>query len=127
MGLPVVGCMVFDAGPERDRTIMGMTPEDAVGALTEAGADVIGANCGQGINGFVNVCRRMRAVTDLPLWVKANAGLPEIEDGQVVYRTEADEFARHVPDLIAAGADFIGGCCGTTPEFIRAVAAALQK
>jgi len=126
-GLPVVGCMVFDSGPEKDRTIMGLTPEMAAKVMEAAGADGIGANCGQGIAGFVPVCRRLRVATRLPVWIKANAGLPEMEQGRVVYRTTPEAFASHVPALVEAGADFIGGCCGTNPDFIRAVAVVLEK
>lgn len=124
-GLPVVGCLVFDTGREKDRTMMGKTPEQGARALTEAGADVVGANCGQGIAGFVKIARRMKTATDRPLWIKANAGLPEMVDGQVLYRTTAEEFASVVPELVALGVAFVGGCCGTSPEFIRASGARL--
>lgn len=126
-GLPVVACMVFDSGKNRDRTMMGVTPEQAAAALAEAGADVIGANCGNGIAGYVPVCARLRAATHLPVWIKPNAGLPELEGGRVVYRTSPEEFARWVPDLVRAGANYIGGCCGTNPAFIRAARAALDE
>jgi methionine synthase I (cobalamin-dependent) len=122
-GLPVVACMVFDSGKNKDRTLMGTTPEQSVAGLAEAGADVIGANCGQGVAGFIAICQRMRAVTALPLWMKANAGLPEMEGGKTIYRTTPGEFVAHVPDLMAAGANFIGGCCGTSPAFIAALRA----
>ncbi len=120
-GLPVVACMVFDSGADCDRTLMGTTPEQAAELLSAEGADCVGANCGQGIDGFVAICRRLRAATTLPIWIKANAGLPEMVDGQPVYRQTPEEFAARVPELIEAGAGFIGGCCGTTPEFIAAV------
>jgi 5-methyltetrahydrofolate--homocysteine methyltransferase len=120
-GLPVVGCMVFDSGKNKDRTMTGVTPEQAVAALTAAGADVVGANCGQGIAGFIPICQRMRAVTSQPLWMKSNAGLPEMENGRVVYRTNPAAFAGYVPQLLSAGASFIGGCCGTSPDYIKAV------
>jgi len=120
-GLPVVACMVFDSGPDKDRTLMGTTPEQAAEQLTAAGADCVGSNCGQGVAGFVEICRRMHAAVDGPIWVKANAGLPEIVDGQTVYRQTPAEFAQYVPQLVEAGAALIGGCCGTTPEFIRAI------
>ena len=126
-GLPVVGCMVFDSGADLDRTMMGVTPEQAAAALTQAGVDVVGANCGQGIAGYVDICRRMRSATDLPIWIKANAGLPELVDGQVVYKTTAAEFASHGPALVAAGASFVGGCCGTSPDFIRALCKELRR
>lgn len=126
-GLPVVACMVFDSGKNKDRTMMGHTPEQAAQALTEAGADVIGANCGQGIAGFVKICQRLRAATSLPVWIKPNAGLPEMVDGRVFYRISPEEFANHVPALLEAGANFIGGCCGTSPEFVRAMSAVVQQ
>lgn len=120
-GLPVVACMVFDAGKDKDRTMMGATPEQVAAALDAAGADVIGANCGVGIEQYVPVCRRLKAATQRPIWIKANAGLPSLEGGRVVYHTTPEAFAEHVPSLIMSGADFLGGCCGTTPDFIRAV------
>jgi len=120
-GRPVVACMVFDAGKDRDRTTMGSTPEQVAKALSHAGADVIGANCGQGIAGFVPICRRLRAATDRPLWLKPNAGLPQLIDGRATYTTTPEEFAAHVPELIQSGASFIGGCCGTSPAFIQAI------
>ena len=124
-GLPVVACMVFDSGPDRTRTIMGTTPGQAAVALEQAGADVIGANCGQGIAGFLPVCRLLRQATTRPLWVKANAGLPEVVNGEICYHTAPEEFASFGPSLAAAGAAFVGGCCGTGPGFIRALVAAL--
>ncbi|MCP5521732.1 MAG: homocysteine S-methyltransferase family protein [Verrucomicrobiales bacterium] len=120
-GLPVVACVVFDSGKDKDRTMMGATVEQAAAVLAAAGADVVGSNCGQGIEGFVGIARRLRAATDRPLWIKANAGLPEVVEGCTVYRKTPTEFATVVPELVKAGAAFVGGCCGTTPEFIAAV------
>lgn len=126
-GLPVVACVVFDSGAEHDRTMMGVPPEQAAARLTAAGADVVGANCGQGIAGYVDICRRMRTATSRPLWIKANAGIPEVVGGEVVYRTTPAQFAAHVPALVAAGAQFIGGCCGTSPAYIAAVGKEIRK
>jgi len=126
-GLPVIVSMVFDSGKEKDRTMMGSTPEQVAAALTGAGVDALGANCGLGIEGYIPVCARLRKSTPLPLWIKPNAGMPEMEDGRIIYRTSPEEFGAGSRDLRRAGADFIGGCCGTTPDFIRAVSAALQK
>ena len=126
-GLPIVGCMTFDTGKERDRTMMGTTPEQSAQCLTDAGADVIGANCGQGIEGYIKICRRLHAASGKPIWIKANAGLPEMKDGKVIYRTTPQDFVSLVPQLIEAGANFIGGCCGTSPEFIRLVCAQLKQ
>ena len=126
-GLPVVACMVFDSGKQNDRTMMGATPEQTAAALTEAGADVVGANCGVGIAQAVPVCRRMRTASNRPIWIKPNAGLPTMEGDRAVYRTTPDEFASFVPALHEAGASIIGGCCGTTPDFVRALRAKLGQ
>lgn len=124
-GLPVCVSMIYDSGAELDRTMMGTTVEDATKTLTDAGADIIGSNCGQGIEGFVKLAARMKAATDRPIWIKGNAGLPEMIDGKTVYKTQPEDFARFARPLLDAGADFIGGCCGTSPAFIRALKAAL--
>jgi methionine synthase I (cobalamin-dependent) len=118
-GLPVVASMVYDAGADFDRTMMGTTVEQATTELTEAGADVIGSNCGQGIEGFVNLCEKMKANTHLPIWIKGNAGLPEMIEGKATYKTTPETFCESLQPLLDAGADFIGGCCGTSPDFIR--------
>jgi len=125
--LPVVGCMTFDSGKDLDRTSFGTTPEQAAEQLTEAGADCIGSNCGQGIEGYVAICRRLKAATDRPIWVKANAGLPQVVDGNTVWAQTPGEFAAYVPALVEAGASFLGGCCGTTPEFIKAIQEKLSR
>jgi 5-methyltetrahydrofolate--homocysteine methyltransferase len=119
-GLPVVVSMTFDTGKKGDRTMMGVTPADAAKTLADAGADVIGANCGLGVDRIAPVCEALVQATDLPIWIKANAGAPALIEREVVYEMTADEFAGHVERLVSAGADFIGGCCGTTPEFIAA-------
>jgi 5-methyltetrahydrofolate--homocysteine methyltransferase len=120
-GLPVVACMCFDSGADNDRTMMGITPEQAAEQLQAAGADVIGANCGQGIEGYISIAKRFAAATDLPIWIKANAGIPKLVDGEVAYETTAEQFASRAVELRDAGVSFIGGCCGTGPDFIRAL------
>ena len=120
-GLMVVACMTFESGPDQTCTTMGATPEQAVAAYTEAGADIIGCNCGIGIDNYIKVTAKFNAATDKPIWVKANAGMPEMKDGQAVYTMTPDEFAIKVKGLVAAGAGIIGGCCGTSPKFIEAM------
>jgi 5-methyltetrahydrofolate--homocysteine methyltransferase len=120
-GLPVVACMVFDSGKNRDRTMMGVSPAQAAAELARAGAHVVGANCGVGIDHAVALCRAMAGSTDRPVWIKPNAGIPELVHGEIVYRTDAETFASFVPELLAAGAKFIGGCCGSTPDFVAAI------
>jgi methionine synthase I (cobalamin-dependent) len=124
-GLPVAACLTFDTGPQRDRTMMGATPEDGARVLAEAGADIVGANCGNGVENFLPVAQRLRAATALPLWIKANAGLPQVVNGETVYPTTPAQFAAFAPRLVAAGAKFIGGCCGSTPEHVRALRSTL--
>ena len=125
-GLPVVASMVFDSGKDKDRTMMGTTPETVATELTAAGADVIGANCGLGIEGYIPIARRMRAATSLPIWIKANAGLPEMNDGKITYRTTPEEFASLAKELRASGVAFVGGCCGTSPDFVAALTRTLR-
>jgi methionine synthase I (cobalamin-dependent) len=125
-GLPVVACMVFDSGKQRDRTMMGVAPQEAAVELTRAGAHVVGANCGVGIESYVPVCEALASATDRPIWIKPNAGIPELVGGTVVYRTDPETFAAYAPRLIAAGATFIGGCCGTSPKFVEALRRKIQ-
>ena len=125
-GLPVIVSMAFDSGKDRAYTFMGHSPEETAKVLTNEGADVIGANCGQGIEGFTNICKRLRASTSLPIWIKPNAGLPEIKNGKAFYSTTAEKFAEYIPELLNSGADFIGGCCGTDPGFIKAIAGRIK-
>lgn len=120
--LVAVGCMVFDSGAKKDRSSMGVTPEQAAKRLAEGGADAIGANCGRGIDAYIPICERLRTASSLPLWFKANAGLPQIVDGRATYAITPEQFAAGAVELVAQGANFVGGCCGTSPAFIRAIA-----
>ena len=107
---------------------MGNTPADLAAAAEEAGAAAIGANCGVGPGNYVRVAELLRAASELPVWIKPNAGMPRIgPGGQTVFRMGPEEFTGHVPDLAAAGARIIGGCCGTTPEHIRLVREAVDR
>jgi 5-methyltetrahydrofolate--homocysteine methyltransferase len=123
----VVAASPPNTGRNKERTMTGATPEQAARRIAEAGADAVGANCGVGIADYVPICRRLRTATSLPLWIKPNAGLPEMEGGRAVYRATPESFAAAVPALIEAGASFVGGCCGTGPEFIRASARMLAS
>jgi 5-methyltetrahydrofolate--homocysteine methyltransferase len=123
-GLPVIVSFAFDSGKNKDRTMMGATPEAVAVAMVEAGADAIGANCGVGVERVVAICERLHAACDLPIWIKPNAGLPTIEGSAIRYGTSAEFFASHYAALREAGAAFLGGCCGSTPEFVRALVSA---
>jgi 5-methyltetrahydrofolate--homocysteine methyltransferase len=119
--LPVVASMTYNRTPRGYRTMMGNPPEDCVKRAEEAGASVIGANCGSGIEDYVPLAPVLRSLTSLPLWVKANAGMPQIVGGKVSYPLTAEQYAAFVPALVAEGVNVIGGCCGTDPDFIREV------
>ena len=120
-GLPIIASFAFDSGKNKDRTMMGATPEAVAAAMEEAGANAVGANCGVGIERAIDLCRRLHAATSLPVWIKPNAGLPTIDSTGLHYTTSAEFFASHFAALRDAGASFIGACCGSTPEFIRAL------
>ena len=126
-GLPVIVSFAFDTGRNRDRTMTGLTPEQAAKAAEAGGASAVGANCGNGIELFPGICKRMRAATGLPLWMKANAGLPEVVDDKAIYQTSPEDFASHLPALLDAGASFVGGCCGTSPAFVRALVKRMEE
>jgi 5-methyltetrahydrofolate--homocysteine methyltransferase len=119
--LPVVASMTYNRTPKGYRTMMGNTPEACVLRAEEAGASVIGANCGSGIEDYVPLAPILRGLTRLPLWIKANAGIPHILNGKVAYPLTAEEYAAFVPTLVEKGVNVIGGCCGTDPGFIREV------
>ena len=102
------------------RTMMGTGVEEFLEMAKEAGADVIGANCGNGTAGMIEIVKEIRALdSDIPVLVHANAGLPRYEDGKTVFPETPSEMATQMKDLVGAGANIVGGCCGTTPEHIR--------
>ena len=123
----VMATMTFGATSGGFRTVMGVDPARAVEVLSAAGADVLGANCGNGVAGMVPLIGEFRKLTSKPLLVHANAGLPELVDGRTVYRETPEAMAARVPDLVAAGVSILGGCCGTTPAHIAAVRAAVDR
>jgi methionine synthase I (cobalamin-dependent) len=126
-GLPVVVSFAFDSGKNKDRTMMGVTPEQAAKRMEAEGASAIGANCGAGPESFAGIGVRFRDVCELPIWLKPNAGLPVVEGGKVSYSMTAQPFAAHLAELLDAGACFVGGCCGTSPDFIRALVAERRR
>jgi methionine synthase I (cobalamin-dependent) len=125
--LPVILSMTFSSGPDKTCTMMGNKPADVAKAARRAGAAGVGANCGVGPANYVNVARMLREAADLPVWVKPNAGLPVMApSGKTTFPMGPDEFAGYVGALVQAGANFVGGCCGTTPAHIAAVRKAVD-
>jgi len=120
-GVPVMATMTFEPTPRGYFTVMGVSVEKAVRGLEAAGADVVGSNCGTGIADMVEIARLMTRATRLPLLIQPNAGLPETRDGRTVYNETPETMAARVPELLGLGVAIVGGCCGTTPDHIRAI------
>ena len=125
--LPLLATMTFDSTPRGFFTIMGVTVSTACSRLKEAGADLVGANCGNGIDKMVELACAFSNHSDLPLVIQSNAGLPELVNGEPTYSESPDYMAARVPRLLAAGVNVIGGCCGTTPHHIAALRRAIDK
>lgn len=125
--LPVAVTLTFNKGPKGYATMMGVRPEQAATELERGGADILGANCGAGIEIMIGLMGLMRSATLLPLWCKPNAGLPELVDGETVYRETPEMMASKLKALVQAGANIVGGCCGTTPSHIRALVLERKK
>lgn len=125
--LPVSATMTFESGNAGLRTMWGVDVPTAVSRLTEAGADIIGANCGRGFEDMIAIITQMRIITSKPLLAQANAGMPELVNGKNVYKETPEIIAPKVESLIKTGANIIGGCCGTGPEHIRKMREILEK
>lgn len=109
------------------RTMMGVSPEQAAEEMVEAGADIIGTNCGNGIERMIEIVKVMRATApDTPILVHANAGLPKNVNGVDTFPETPEDMARQVGGLVEVGANIIGGCCGTTPAHIQAMKEAVS-
>ena len=117
--LPVFATMTFG---ETGRTMFGTTPEDAAEALADLGVDALGINCSVGPEALIPLAAQMRAATDKPLIVQANAGLPQVVDGNTVYTISPQDYAASVKRIMDEGVTIVGGCCGTDPDFIRELA-----
>ena len=128
-GLEVVCTFTFDKTASGDyRTMMGVSPAEMVYAVREAGASVIGTNCGNGFDQMIDIVSEIREVDrSTPILVHANAGKPVFQDGKTVFPETPEMMASKVRRLIQSGASIIGGCCGTTPAHIQALAAEIRK
>ncbi len=125
--LPVICTFTFEPGARGFRTMMGIDPARAVEEAVAAGAHIIGANCGNGITNMIEITRQMRrAAPAVPILIHANAGMPVFEDGKTVFKDTPEQMASQVDDLIKAGANIIGGCCGTSPTHIEKMASMVR-
>lgn len=124
LGIKVIASMSFGTG---ERTMMGVTPEQAATTLMQEGALVVGANCSTGAQEMVPVICRMRQAVSIPLIAQPNAGMPVLVEGKAVYTQKPEEMAHFVPEFVQAGANIVGSCCGSTPDFTRAIVEALTR
>ena len=125
---PVACTFSFDCLPIGFRTMMGVGPEQFVDRMTNAGADIIGANCGSlDPEQMVELVASLRRLTDLPIVARPNAGVPKLVDGATVFLEPPEAFGKAALELVEAGASVVGGCCGTTPDHIRAMKEALMR
>lgn len=123
--LPVVCSFSFDRGT---KTMMGVSPAKFAQALGKSGVAALGINCGKSLDNNLNALKELADATDLPIWFKPNAGLPKLtDDGKPFYDVTPEIMASHVASWIEAGAKIIGGCCGTSPTHLKAIAEVVNK
>ena len=125
--LTVISTMTFDKGPRGYFTMMGVTPEQAAVELVKSGADIVGTNCGNGIDNMIEIASMMRDATDSPLLVHSNAGIPSLKDGEILYPEPPHYMAERFMKLKEIGVNIIGGCCGTGPDHISAFSKLLEE
>jgi 5-methyltetrahydrofolate--homocysteine methyltransferase len=125
----IICTMTFDHLANGEyRTMMGVSPAEMTEMIVAAGADIIGANCSNGIEGMISITEEIRTInTDVPVLIHANAGLPVLQGTCTVFPESPELMASFAPRLAKAGANIIGGCCGTTPEHVRKLAEVLRK
>lgn len=116
--LPVIASMTYDEG---ETTVSGTTPEAAAVVLQALGADILSANCSAGPEGLLKVAERLLKVTNLPVMIMPNAGMPVLENGKAVYKMTPEDFSTHLAKAFKLGISIVGGCCGTNPKHIKAV------
>jgi 5-methyltetrahydrofolate--homocysteine methyltransferase len=124
---PVMATMTFDSTPRGFFTVMGVSIEQACAELEGAGADIIGSNCSNGMEKMIAIAEEFRRKSKLPIVIQPNAGLPQLIDGKVVYLETPQVFADGARRLLDLGVSIIGGCCGTTPEHIKAIKQVVGK
>ena len=123
---PIAATMTFDPTPRGFFTVMGTDIERAARELIDAGADLVGSNCGNGTETMVRIAGEFRRCTEAPLVIQSNAGVPEMKAGEPVWPESPSDFAAQAAGLADVGVAIIGGCCGTTPEHIRFLRAAVD-
>jgi 5-methyltetrahydrofolate--homocysteine methyltransferase len=128
-GCEIICTMTFERTVNNEyKTMMGVSPSQMVNEIIECGAEIIGANCGNGIEGMIQIVKEIRKVDkNTPVLIHANAGIPIYKDGVTVFPETPEHMAGFVNQLIDAGANIIGGCCGTTPNHIKKIAEIVRR
>jgi 5-methyltetrahydrofolate--homocysteine methyltransferase len=119
--IPIMATLTFGKIPRGYFTIMGNSIKDSALMLQSAGADIVGSNCGNGTDAMIEIAREFRKHSSCPIAIQSNAGLPSSSDGNLIYPETPEYFSKKAEAMIDLGVQIIGGCCGTTPEHIRAV------
>ena len=127
-GLEIMATFTFEKTLQNEyRTMMGLSPSDAVRAALDAGADIVGTNCGNGMERMIDIVKEIHSeFPETFILVHANAGLPVLVDGVNVFPETPEMMAGYIPELLKAGASIVGGCCGTTPTHIKAIKKAVD-
>ena len=124
--IPIIATMTFDETPRGFYTVMGYGVREAIKVIEESGANVVGSNCGNGIDKMVKIAIELRKYAVLPIIIQCNAGLPILKDGNIYYPESPEYMASKSIELVRAGVSIVGGCCGTTPAHIKAIRQAVK-
>ncbi|KPJ49975.1 hypothetical protein AMJ40_04295 [candidate division TA06 bacterium DG_26] len=125
--IPVAATMTFEATPRGFYTVMGVSVAEAAEGLECAGADIIGSNCGNGIENMIRIARELKEQTESLLMIQSNAGIPQFLGNRPVYPETPEFMAERAKELVSIGVSIIGGCCGTTPAHIREIRQAVDS
>ena len=127
--LEIISTFTFEKTATGDfRTMIGNSPVEMAGKAINAGASVVGTNCGNGLENMIPIVGEIHSsFPDIPVLVNANAGIPQLKEGRTVFPESPEEMAGYIPDLLLAGASIVGGCCGTTPDHILKIKEIVHK
>ncbi|MFQ6604453.1 MAG: homocysteine S-methyltransferase family protein [Fidelibacterota bacterium] len=119
--MTVIATMTFTSGPNGYHTMMGQSVEECISVLTKEGVAAVGTNCGFGIKDMVKLVDEISAVSTIPVMIQANAGTPKMRQGEIHFPESPEEYGAYIPTLLERKVRIIGGCCGTTPEYIARI------
>lgn len=125
--LPIFATLTFTQSPKGFATIMGNRVEPSMKSLIDAGASAVGANCSIGSDKMIELAAEIRAAVNSPVVIQPNAGAPKTENGEIVYPEDAEFFSENIRKIKELGVEIVGGCCGTTPDYIRRVCEKIRK